>query len=92
MGHEPRPIDQQSAMETVVPAPEAPKRYFQQYKLAVEMADRISARRLTANTVFLTVNTVLAAVLGAHSFQWYAPIAGMVLSIAWWLLLKSIET
>jgi hypothetical protein len=31
------------------------------YKLAVEMADRISARRALANTFFLTVNTGLAA-------------------------------
>jgi len=31
------------------------------YKLAVEMADRVSARRGLANTFFLTVNTGLAA-------------------------------
>ena len=34
------------------------------YKLAVEMADRISARRAGANSFFLTVNTTLVAVVG----------------------------
>ena len=32
------------------------------YKLAVEMADRVSSRRATANAFFLTVNTGLVAV------------------------------
>lgn len=34
------------------------------YKLAVEMADRMSARRAGANSFFLTVNTTLVAVVG----------------------------
>ena len=34
------------------------------YQLAVEMADRVSARRGLANTFFLTLNTGLAALLG----------------------------
>ncbi len=35
--------------------------YLELYKLAVEMADRVSARRATANAFFLTVNTALLA-------------------------------
>lgn len=38
---------------------------LEQYKLYVEMADRISARRSLANTFFLTFNTVIFAVIGA---------------------------
>ena len=34
------------------------------YKTAVEMADRVSARRGTANTFFVTLNAALAAVVG----------------------------
>ncbi|MGW1594955.1 RipA family octameric membrane protein [Streptomyces sp. NPDC002343] len=34
------------------------------YKLAVEMADRVSARRGTANAFFLSVQTALVTVLG----------------------------
>jgi hypothetical protein len=59
------------------------------YKLAVEMADRISARRALANTFFLTVNTGLAALLGGKDLRWYVAAAGIVFSLAWWWLLQS---
>jgi fermentation-respiration switch protein FrsA (DUF1100 family) len=59
------------------------------YKLAVEMADRISARRALANTFFLTVNTGLAAVLGGSSLRWYVAAAGIVFALTWWWLLQS---
>lgn len=38
---------------------------LEQYKLYVEMADRVSARRLQANTFFLTLNTAVLALMGA---------------------------
>lgn len=59
------------------------------YKLAVEMADRISARRALANTFFLTVNTGLVALLGGSGLRWYVAAAGVVFAIAWWWLLQS---
>jgi hypothetical protein len=59
------------------------------YKLAVEMADRASARRAVANTFFLTVNTGLAALLGGNDLRWYVAAAGMVFALAWWWLLQS---
>lgn len=37
------------------------------YKTAVEMADRVSARRAGANSFFLTLNTALAAIIGIVS-------------------------
>ena len=37
------------------------------YKNAVEMADRVSSRRASANTFFLTLNTALTAVVGIVS-------------------------
>lgn len=37
------------------------------YKTAVEMADRVSARRAGANSFFLTLNTALAALVGIVS-------------------------
>jgi hypothetical protein len=39
----------------------AAEHYLELYKLAVEMADRVSARRATANAFFLTINTALFA-------------------------------
>lgn len=62
---------------------------FELYKLAVEMADRVSARRALANTFFLTVNTGLAALLGGKSLRWYAAAGGIVFALAWWWLLQS---
>jgi hypothetical protein len=59
------------------------------YKLAVEMADRVSARRALANTFFLTVNTGLAALLGGNDLRWYVATAGVVFALAWWCLLQS---
>jgi hypothetical protein len=75
------------------------------YKLAVEMADRTSARRAGTNSFFLTLNTVFAAFMGIVSSARKPPphgslpsfdsfglvvtaIAGVVLSLAWWALLR----
>jgi hypothetical protein len=68
------------------------------YKLAVEMADRVSSRRSNANAFFLTVQTALVAAAGLageplrHLNSWAAltiALAGAVLSTSWWLLLRS---
>jgi hypothetical protein len=69
--------------------PDLPAGYVELYKLAVEMADRISARRGLANSFFLTVNTGLAALLGGEELRWYVAAAGIVLCVTWWALLKS---
>jgi hypothetical protein len=64
--------------------------YLDLYKLAVEMADRVSARRTQANAFFLTLQSALVALLGNESFDNYAiAAAGIVLGAAWWLLLRS---
>ncbi|MCI3272844.1 hypothetical protein [Streptomyces cylindrosporus] len=75
---------------------------FEQYKLCVEMADRVSARRNLTNTFFLTLNSGLVAFLGA----WLAPVrlrdapvllllAGLpvllAICAAWWFTLRSYE-
>jgi len=69
----------------------ASERYFEFYKLAVEMADRVSARRATANAFFLTVNTVLLGFVSSGSLDalWLVALAGIALSGTWWILLKS---
>jgi hypothetical protein len=69
----------------------ATQEYLELYKLAVEMADRVSARRATANAFFLTVNTALLGFLSISSFNvlWLVTLAGITLSTTWWVLLKS---
>jgi hypothetical protein len=73
-------------------------RVLELYKTAVEMADRISARRSTANAFFLTAQTALVAVIGLTTpnllkAPWWTAlavaIAGVVLSASWWLQLRS---
>lgn len=68
------------------------------YKLAVEMADRVSSRRTGANAFFLTLHGGLAAAIGilgqattskVSLYLLIAPIAGLALSAAWFLLLRS---
>ncbi len=66
-----------------------PAGYLELYTLAVEMADRVSARRGIANTFFVTVNTALASLLGGEELRWYGPAAGIVICVTWWALLRS---
>lgn len=72
---------------------------MEQYKLYVEMADRISARRHSVNVYFLTLNTTMLGALGflfdkiklvSPSYLVIIPLLGvLVLTIAWWWLLRS---
>lgn len=63
---------------------------FEQYKMFVESADKISERRLAASSFFLTVNTVI---IGASGFSdvsaGYINFAGVILCAAWFTLIKS---
>lgn len=66
---------------------------FDQYKLYVEMADRISARRATTNSFYLTANSFLFVALGilmSNNLIVATPmilIVGIFVSISWWLLI-----
>ena len=70
---------------------------FDQYKLMVEMADRVSARRMQANTFFLTVNTALLAVFASlvkeevlFGFVGALPIGALlILCYVWWRIVFS---
>lgn len=69
---------------------------LEQYKLYVEMADRISDRRQTANSFFLSINTAIVALVsyvglcaGKGNFYWVVSCAGMVLCFQWFRLLRS---
>jgi len=67
---------------------------IEQYKIYVEMADRISQRRGATNTFFLTFNTaIVAALSGFQQFANHIPaaiyIAATVMAITWGILLRS---
>lgn len=68
------------------------------YKLGAELADRVSARRASANSYFLTVQTTLIAVVGLVSpdlttnstkVRLVVTAAGVLLSACWWMSLRS---
>lgn len=67
---------------------------FNQYKLYVEMADKISERRANVNTFFLTANTLVLTVscLDVFEIKKYILIItllGVILSYTWYYLLQS---
>lgn len=67
-----------------------PDGYLEIYKLAVEMADRVSARRAVASSFFLTVETgIVASLAFVDGQRWSIAVGGIVASITWWLLLRS---
>ena len=67
-----------------------PPALLEQYKLAVEMADRVSARRATANGFFVTVQSALVTAFGfAKDDRWPLAVAGIVIAATWWLTLRS---
>ncbi|WP_229073345.1 hypothetical protein [Actinoplanes sp. DH11] len=68
------------------------------YKTAVEMADRVSARRLASNTFFLATQTGFVTFVGLFkpaqgANPWWVDlvmsIAGILLSLSWWMQLRS---
>ena len=67
------------------------------YKVSVEMADRVSARRAGANTLFLTIQSAVIAAIGFLAAREPAPskwflvamaLVGVLGSAAWFLLLR----
>lgn len=65
--------------------------YMELYKLAVEMTDRMSARRVSTNAFFVTVNTALLSFLGVAELEtvWPVAVAGIIVSFTWALLIRS---
>jgi hypothetical protein len=71
---------------------------LEQYKIYVEMADRISARRGFTNTFFLTLNSAIFTLIGAfwmnrpHAASWLLIFPLVVLlgqCLAWFWLVRS---
>jgi len=62
------------------------KHLLKQYKLYIEMMDRTSARRSSANTFFLTINSAIIAIMGILT-----KIAGCPLFInILWIIMSSV--
>lgn len=68
------------------------------YKTAVEMADRVSSRRMTANGFFLTLNSVLVTLIGfmygklaedRRAVLIFMAAVGVVLAFTWFIAIRS---
>jgi len=85
-----------------VPSPAVgprPGEVMELYKLAVEMADRISARRGVANSFFVALQSAILSALGFLSGRtadtWVLVavcVSGAVTSATWFVLLRSYRT
>lgn len=72
---------------------------LEQYKLYVEMADKISLRRQQTNTFFISLNTLVLSIFGAIcalnvfklSKTWLilTGVLGILLATTWWLIILS---
>lgn len=71
---------------------------FEQYKLYVDSADRISQRRSSTNSFLLTVNASLVTLyglttplkpIGESAWHLLVPIAGILVCIAWLSLVEN---
>ena len=69
---------------------------LEQYKLYVQSAENVSARRVTSNRYLLTINAALVALYGlqpANFGQGYwtllIPVIGIPVSLLWYLIIKS---
>ena len=69
---------------------------LEQYKLYVQSAENVSARRLASSQYLLTLNTALVALYGFQSagfgksyWTLLVPIIGALVSLIWFLIIKS---
>ena len=77
-------------MATPPAPPPLPDGLVEQYKLMAEMSDRLSARRGLANSFFLSIESALiATVTLADKRTWPIAVAGIVVALAWFRLLRS---
>jgi hypothetical protein len=69
----------------------------EQYKVYLESAENISARRQTANSFFVTINTALIALISyihlgqsnTTKYYWLVALAGIAISFMWYRLIRS---
>lgn len=75
---------------------------LEQYKLYLQLLDRITDRRQNANSFFLSINTAVGALLGyfftkgdvvtSGPFVLFIPLLGLLLSYFWYRLVRSYAT
>ncbi len=67
---------------------------IEQYKLYVEMMDRISQRRMTSNTLFITINSALLTLFSLFKLtvsNWgvLTSVVGIIITLSWYSIINS---
>ena len=69
---------------------------LEQYKLYVQSAENVSARRIASSHYFLSINAALVALYGLQSANFgqgywtlLTPVIGIPVSLLWYLIIKS---
>ena len=80
--------------EECISAPEYQRQFFEQYKMYVDMADRISQRRSTANNFFITANAALLTIASWFkddfgNYMYLVSAVGVAISIFWLFTIRS---
>lgn len=73
---------------------DVPQSKIEQYKLYVEMMDKISERRAATNSFFVALNTVVITLFGIlrnenMKYNWLIIVGGLSISYIWGYTLKS---
>ena len=73
------------------------KIYFEQYKMLVDSAEKVSDKRMAANNYFLTINTAIISVTGLfigsnflsinQGFICLIAILGLLICVIWLLII-----
>lgn len=70
------------------------RQLFDQYKLYLELADRVSQRRATANSFFITANAALLTVASWFkddfgNYMYLISFVGVIISLFWFFTIRS---
>ena len=100
MGYETADIDSKSLVNSDTKESSSENYKYQthlieQYKIYVEMADRVSARRQSANSYFLAINTAIIGFVGYVSpnktskYLWVLGLGGVAICYLWYRIILS---
>ena len=101
MGNDSEKIRKKLFLDNTTDIYQKPDQYqdhlLEQYKVYLESTDRISSRRQSANSFFVTINTALIALVSymhlgsttSTKYYWLVALAGIAISYMWYRLIRS---
>jgi hypothetical protein len=83
-----------SVKDEILSASEYQRQLFEQYKMYVDLADKISQRRSSANSFFITANAALLTVASWFkddfgNYMYLVSAVGLIISLFWFFSIRS---